>query len=264
MNIVDSVVLGVVEGVTEFLPISSTAHMIITSNFLNLEQDDAMVAFEVIIQLGATLAIMLIYLDKINLKQISLWKKVIAAFMPLAGIGYLFRHQIKELFTVTTSAWMFIIGGVIFFLVEYLYKSKDKADIVDNVEDVSMKQALIIGFSQVFALIPGTSRSGATIVGGMLGGLSRKTAADFSFLLAIPTMFAASGYEFVKNIHSFQNENLIVLIVGFIVSFVSCYIAVKWFLSFVKKYTLIPFGVYRIIVGILLFYLLSKGIISAS
>ena len=256
MNIVDSVVLGVVEGVTEFLPISSTAHMIITSNFLNLEQDDAMVAFEVIIQLGATLAIMLIYLDKINLKQISLWKKVIAAFMPLAGIGFIFRHQIKELFTVTTSAWMFIIGGVIFFLVEYLYKSKDKADIVDNVEDVSMKQALIIGFSQVFALIPGTSRSGSTIVGGMLSGLSRKTAADFSFLLAIPTMLAVSGYEFLKNIDTIVATSVAPLASGFIVSFVVAYITVKVFLKFVEHYSLNWFGAYRIIFGIfLLMYL---------
>ena len=259
MTIIDSIILGITEGITEFLPISSTAHLIIVSTLLGLKQTLSNVAFEVIIQLGATLAIVAIYLDKINLKEIELWKKVILAFFPLAIIGFLLRHQIKELFNLYTVAWMFIIGGIIFFIVEKLY-SEEKVK-VNEVEKVNYRQALLIGFFQVFALIPGTSRSGATIVGGMLGGLSRKTAADFSFLLAIPTMFAASGYEFAKNISSFKEQNLIILGIGFIISFISCYIAVKWFLKFVKKYTLNPFGVYRIIVGIILLYMLSKGII---
>ncbi len=261
MTIIDSVIMGIVEGITEFLPVSSTAHLILTSALLHLKQTTQNVAFEVIIQLGATLAIVLIYLQKINFKEIDLWKKVILAFFPLAIVGFLLRHQIKELFTLTTVAWMFIIGGIVFFIVEKFY-SEEKTKIND-VEKVNYRQALIVGFFQVFALIPGTSRSGATIVGGMLGGLSRKTAADFSFLLAIPTMFAASGYEFVKNIHSFQNQNLTVLLVGFAVSFISCYIAVKWFLNFVKKYTLVPFGIYRIIIGILLLFLISKGVLAS-
>jgi undecaprenyl-diphosphatase len=233
MNIIDSVVLGIVEGITEFLPISSTAHMIIASTLLGLKQTVSNVAFEVIIQLGATLAIVMIYLNKINFKEFELWKKVILAFLPLAVVGFILRHQIKELFTVTTAAWMFIIGGIVFFMVEKLYNEENK---INEVEKVNFKQAFIIGVFQVFALIPGTSRSGATIVGGMLGGLTRKTAADFSFLLAIPTMFAASGYEFVKNIHNFKDQNGLILAVGFIVSFVSAYIAVKWFLKFVEKY----------------------------
>ncbi|GAB6045915.1 undecaprenyl-diphosphatase UppP [Caminibacter profundus] len=260
MTIIDSIILGIVEGITEFLPISSTAHMILVSTLLGLKQTMQNVAFEIIIQLGATLAIVMIYLDKINLKRITLWKKVILAFLPLVIIGFLLRHQIKELFTLTTVAWMFIIGGIIFFIVEKLY-DKDKEKKVNEVEKVSFKEALIIGFFQVFALIPGTSRSGATIIGGMLTNLSRKTAADFSFLLAIPTMFAASGYEFITNISSFKDQNMLVLSVGFIISFISCYIAVKWFLKFVKKYTLIPFGIYRIIVGILLLILINKGIL---
>ncbi len=259
MTIIESIILGITEGITEFLPISSTAHMIIVSTLLGLKQTLSNVAFEVIIQLGATLAIVAIYLDKINFKEIELWKKVILAFFPLAIIGFLLRHQIKELFNLYTVAWMFIIGGIVFFIVEKIY-SEEKVKI-NEVEKVTYRQALLIGFFQVFALIPGTSRSGSTIVGGMLGGLSRKTAADFSFLLAIPTMFAASGYEFVKNVSSFKDQNLLVLAVGFVVSFISCYIAVKWFLKFVKKYTLNPFGIYRIIVGIILLYMLSKGII---
>ncbi|GAX88359.1 undecaprenyl-diphosphatase [Lebetimonas natsushimae] len=259
MNIIDSVILGTVEGITEFLPISSTAHMIIVSTLLGLKQTLNNVAFEVIIQLGATLAIVMIYLNKINFKEFELWKKVILAFLPLAVIGFLLRHQIKELFTVTTVAWMFIIGGIVFFIVEKLYNEENK---INEVEKVNFKQAFIIGVFQVFALIPGTSRSGATIVGGMLGGLTRKTAADFSFLLAIPTMFAASGYEFLKNIHNFKNQNGIVLAVGFIISFISAYIAVKWFLRFVEKYTLIPFGIYRIVFGFALLYLIHIGFIA--
>jgi undecaprenyl-diphosphatase len=259
MSIFDSVILGIVEGVTEFLPISSTAHMIIVSTLLGLKQTTQNVAFEVIIQLGATLAIVWIYLEKINFKEIKLWEKVLLAFLPLAVIGFLLRHEIKALFTVETAAWMFIIGGFVFFIVEKLY-SEEKVKTRD-VEKISFKQALIVGFFQVFALIPGTSRSGATIVGGMLSGLSRKTAADFSFLLAIPTMFAASGYEFIKNIHSFSNQNLTVLATGFAVSFISAYISVKLFLKFVEKYTLNAFGIYRIIFGIALLYLIKEGVI---
>jgi len=262
MSLIDSIILGIIEGLTEFLPISSTAHMIVASALLNIKQTAAHVAFEVIIQLGATLAIVLIYLDKINFKKFDLWKKVFIAFLPLAIIGFLLKDYIEKLFNIKTVAWMFIIGGIIFFIVEKIYKNKKVK--INDVEKVSLKEALIIGFFQVFALIPGTSRSGATIVGGMLSGLSRKTAADFSFLLAIPTMLAASGYELIKNISSFKDENAIILATGFIVSFISAYISVKLFLKFVEKYTLIPFGIYRIIFGFLLLYLIQKGIINPS
>ncbi len=259
MNIIDSVILGIVEGITEFLPISSTAHMILVSTLLGLQQTLQNIAFEIIIQLGATFAIVLIYLDKINFKEIELWKKVLLAFLPLMIIGFLLRHQVKEFFNLKIVALMFIIGGIVFFIVEKLYKEKEA---LKEIEKISYKQALIIGIFQVFALIPGTSRSGATIVGGMLSGLSRKTAADFSFLLAIPTMITVSGYEFTKNFSSFKDQNLIILATGFFVSFISCYIAVKWFLKFVKKYTLIPFGIYRIAMGIFILYLISKGVIT--
>ena len=256
MTIFDSFILGIVEGITEFLPISSTAHMIITSKLLELQQNASNVAFEVIIQLGATLAIILLYLDKIKIKEIQLWQKVILAFVPFAAVAFLARHKVKELFTVETSAWMFIIGGIIFFIVEYFYHKKEEKELVDSVENISNKQAFLIGVSQMFALIPGTSRSGATIVGGMLSGLSRKTSADFSFLLAIPTMLAASGYEFLKNYQSFAEQNGIILATGFITSFVFAYISVKLFLKFVEKFSLSWFGAYRIIFGIfLLMYL---------
>ncbi|MEO1958359.1 MAG: undecaprenyl-diphosphate phosphatase [Nautiliaceae bacterium] len=254
MTIIDSIILGIVEGITEFLPISSTAHMIIVSKLLKIPQTQNHIAFEVIIQLGATLAIVLIYLNKIKLKEINLWLKVFIAFLPLAVVGLIAGKYLKPLFTIKTSAIMFIIGGFVFFLVEAWHKKRK--NFTEDVEKVSFKQAFIIGLFQIFAIIPGTSRSGATIVGGMLSGLSRKCAADFSFLLAIPTMFAASGYEILKNLNSFSSQNIIVLATGFIVSFISSYIAVKWFLKFVTKYTLIPFGVYRIVFGIILLYLI--------
>jgi len=256
MTIFDSFILGVVEGITEFLPISSTAHMIIVSKLLSLKQNSSNVAFEVIIQLGATLAIILLYLNKIKIKEIKLWQKVILAFLPLAVVGFLARHKIKELFSVESSAWMFIIGGVVFFIVEYWYQKQDESKMAKDVESISYKQAFIVGISQIFALIPGTSRSGATIVGGMVSGLTRKTSADFSFLLAIPTMLAASGYEFLKNFHSFANQNGVILAIGFIVSFIFAYISVKLFLIFVDRFSLNWFGAYRIIFGIfLLLYL---------
>lgn len=254
MTIIDSIILGIVEGITEFLPISSTAHMIIVSKLLNISQTQNHIAFEVIIQLGATLAIVLIYLNKIKLKEINLWLKIFIAFLPLAVVGLIAGKYLKALFTIKTSAIMFIIGGIVFFLVEAWYKKRK--NFTEDVEKVSFKQAFIIGLFQIFAIIPGTSRSGATIVGGMLSGLSRKCAADFSFLLAIPTMLAASGYEMWKNLNSFSSQNIIVLATGFIVSFISSYIAVKWFLKFVTKYTLIPFGVYRIVFGVILLYLI--------
>jgi undecaprenyl-diphosphatase len=235
--------------------------MIIVSELLKIKQTSSHIAFEVIIQLGATLAIVLIYLNKIRLKELNLWLKVFVAFLPLAVVGLLVGKYLKALFTIQTSAIMFIIGGIIFFLVEKWYKNQKTH--IDDVEKVSFKQALIIGISQIFAIIPGTSRSGATIVGGMLSGLSRKTAADFSFLLAIPTMFAASGYEMLKNFHSFSNQNFLILGIGFIVSFISSYIAVKLFLKYVEKFSLNAFGVYRIIFGVLLLYLISNNFISA-
>jgi len=240
MTLFDSTILSIIEGITEFLPISSTAHMIIASDILGLKQSNTNIAFEVIIQLGATLAIILLYLNKIKLKEIVLWQKVILAFIPVAIV----------------SAWMFIIGGIVFFIVEYFYQRKDTSTMVTNVENVSYKQALLVGISQVFALIPGTSRSGATIVGGMLSGLDRKTSADFSFLLAIPTMLAASGHELLKNYHSFAEQNWIILITGFVISFIVAFITVKLFLKFVEKFSLSWFGAYRIIFGIfLLLYL---------
>ena len=254
MDIFQAAVLGIIEGFTEFLPISSTGHMIVASKFMGLPQNTNIKAFEVIIQLAAILAVVLLYKEKFSLKKIELWKKLIVAYLPLAIVGFIFRHQIKALFSVKVVATMFIVGGVIFLIVEKFYKEKEHN--VRDVEQVTYKQALYIGLAQIFALIPGTSRAGSTIIGGLLSGLSRKCSAEFSFLLAFPVMLTVSGYDLLKHYHEFSEQNFITLAVGFIVSFVVAYITIKLFLSFLERFTFVSFGVYRILFGILLLMIL--------
>jgi len=250
LDIFQAIIIGIIEGFTEFLPISSTGHMIVASKFLGVDQDAVTKAYEVIIQFAAILAVMLIYKEKISFKKINLWMKLFIAFLPLAIVGFIFKDQIKALFNVETVAWMFIIGGIIFLIVEYFYKEKESH--ISEVEDVTWIQAIWIGVAQVFALIPGTSRSGATIIGGLLVGLDRKTSSDFSFLLAIPVMGAVTAYDLLKHYKEFADANLLAFGIGFIVAFVIAYITVKLFLVFIQKFSFVPFGVYRIIFGVVL------------
>ena len=254
MDIIQAIVIGIIEGFTEFLPISSTGHMIVASKFMGIEESALMKAYEVIIQLAAILAVMLIYREKISFKKIDLWLKLLVAFLPLAIVGFIFKDVIKSLFNVQTVAWMFIIGGIIFLIVEYFYKESESH--VKEVEAVTYKQAWWVGFAQIFSLIPGTSRAGATIVGGLLTGLDRKTSSDFSFLLAIPVMGAVSGYDMLKHYQDFADANWGAFVVGFVVAFVVAYITVKLFLVFIQKFTFVPFGIYRIVFGIILLMIL--------
>jgi len=250
LDIIQAIVIGVIEGFTEFLPISSTGHMIVASEFMGLPQDAAMKAYEVIIQFAAILAVLLIYRDKITFKKIDLWMKLMAAFVPLAIVGFIFKDQIKALFSVEIVAWMFIIGGIIFLIVEHFYKEHPHH--ISDVEETSYKQALWIGFAQLFSFIPGTSRAGATIIGGMLVGLDRKASSDFSFLLAIPVMSAVAGYDVLKHFDEFIGVNWLAFAIGFVVAFVVAYITVKVFLRFIQKFSFVPFGIYRILFGIVL------------
>ena len=250
MDIFQAIIIGIIEGFTEFLPISSTGHMIVASQFLGVDQDAVTKAYEVIIQFAAILAVMLIYREKMTLKKIDLWIKLLLAFLPLAIVGFIFKDQIKVLFNVETVAWMFIIGGVVFLFVEYFYKPKEHT--VKEVEEVTYTQAWWVGFAQIFSLVPGTSRAGATIIGGMLSGLDRKTSSDFSFLLAIPVMGAVSAYDLLKHYKEFSDANWMAFGVGFVVAFVVAYITVKLFLVFIQKFTFVPFGIYRILFGIVL------------
>jgi undecaprenyl-diphosphatase len=245
--------MGIVEGFTEFLPVSSTGHMIVVGHWLGLAQDNVTKAYEIIIQFAAILAVVLCYKEKFSPKKIALWMKLAVAFFPIGVVGFLFAKQIKALFSVDIVAIMFIVGGVIFLIAEKYYKPQEH--FIDDVEKVNYTQALWIGIAQVFALIPGTSRAGATIIGAMFVGLTRKASAEFSFLLAFPVMCATTGYDIVKHYHEFNLENLLVLGVGFMVSFLTAYFTIKLFLKFLQKFTFISFGIYRIIFGTVLLVL---------
>ncbi|WP_419767432.1 undecaprenyl-diphosphate phosphatase [Arcobacter sp.] len=255
MQIIDSVILGIIEGFTEFLPISSTGHLIVASEFLGLEQSNINKAYEVIIQFAAILAVILNYPDKFSIKKIELWKKLILAFIPIGLVGFLFSHQVKAMFSIEIVAIMFIIGGIIFLIVEKFYDEK-KSHITD-VEQVTYKQALYIGIAQIFALIPGTSRAGSTIIGAMLVGLNRKASAEFSFLLAFPVMCATTGYDLLKHYKDFTDANFIVLAIGFVVAFFVAFLTIKLFLKFLQNFTFVAFGIYRIIFGVILLLIFS-------
>ena len=250
MDIIQAIIIGIIEGFTEFLPISSTGHMIVASEFLGISQDSLTKAYEVIIQFAAIMAVMLIYKDKMSLKKVLLWQKLIVAFLPLAIVGFIFKDQIKTLFNIQTVAWMFIIGGVIFLIVEYFYKEKESH--VSDVEEVSFMQALWIGIAQIFSLIPGTSRAGATIIGGLSTGLDRKTSMEFSFLLAIPVMAAVTGYDLLKHYQDFADANWGAFVIGFITAFIVAYLTIKLFLVFIQRFTFVAFGIYRIVFGLIL------------
>ena len=254
MDIFQAIIIGIIEGFTEFLPISSTGHMIVASKFLGVSQDSLTKAYEVIIQFAAILAVMLIYKEKITFKKIDLWQKLFVAFLPLAIVGFIFKDVIKTLFTVDVVAWMIIIGGLVFLVVEYFYEEKEWH--VSDVEEVSYKQSFWIGFAQIFSLVPGTSRAGATIIGGLLAGLDRKTSMEFSFLLAIPVMAAVTGYDLLKHYQDFSDANWGAFVAGFIAAFIVAYLTIKLFLAFIQRFTFVAFGVYRIIFGVLLLILL--------
>ena len=250
MTIIDAIILGFVEGLTEFLPISSTGHLIVISSFLGLEQTNAHKTFEVAIQLGSILAVLFLFAKRLLVDKM-LWVKIIIAFLPTAIFGFLFYKTIKSLFGMESVAIMLIIGGFIFLIVEYFRRnhddSKDK-----TIDDLTIKEALTIGLFQSLSMVPGTSRSGATMIGGLFAGLSRKSAAEFSFLLAIPTMFVATFYDLYKNRHEMIIDDYSLLAVGFVTAFVVAFFTVKAVMNFLTTHTFVVFGIYRIIFGILL------------
>ncbi len=261
MDIFHAIILGAIEGLTEFLPISSTGHLIVASEWMGLDQTKENAAFEVIIQLAAILAVVANYREKFTFRYFDLWVKVALAFIPIGAIGFFFSEQIKALFDVKVVAIMFIVGGIVFLIVEYI--QKDRIAETRFVEDVSFKQAMLIGIAQVFALVPGTSRAGSTIIGAMLVGMSRKASAEFSFLLAMPVMVAASGYDFLKNYKEFSDANLIALSIGFLTAFIVAYFAMKLFIRFLEHFTFVSFGIYRILFGTLLLVLIYNGTLGA-
>ena len=254
MDLIYAIVLGIVEGLTEFLPVSSTGHLILTSKLLGIQQDMFHKTFEVIIQLGSILAVIFVFWERLFKNSLELWVKLAIGFLPAGILGFLLYDLIKMLFAPITTSIMLIVGGIAFIVIEIFYKEKEHH--TKEIAEISYKQSFLIGIFQALAMIPGTSRSGATIIGGLLLGCNRKVATEFSFLLALPTMIIASGYSASKNYAVFTADNLLIFAVVFVVAFLSALIAIKLFLGFVARFNFIPFGIYRIILGIaFLFYL---------
>lgn len=255
MDILQAIILGLIEGITEFLPISSTGHLIVASNWLSIEQTETNKAFEVIIQFSAILAVIANYSDKFTFRHKALWGKVSLAFIPIGLIGLLFHKQIKTLFTVPMVSTMFIVGGIFFLILEHFYK--EHASQTGDMEQITYRQAFWIGIAQTFALMPGTSRAGASIMGALFVGLNRKASAEFSFLLALPVLAAASGFDLLKHYQDFSAGDTQMLLAGFVTSFIVAYLTMRLFISFIQRFTFIGFGIYRIAFGAALLWLVQ-------
>lgn len=253
MTFFEAVILGIVEGITEFLPISSTAHLMMASKVLGVEPSDFLKSFDIVIQFGAIVAVILVFGPLFGVHH-RLWKKILIAFLPTAVIGFVLYQLIKVylLGNLLIAAWSLAIGGVVLILIEFFLSKKPEAEKIP-IENITNTQAFIIGVCQSIAIIPGVSRSAATIIPAMLLGTSRVAAAQFSFLLAVPTIGAASAYEFVKNVHVI-NGNIGLLLVGFLTSLIAAFLSIKFLLSFVQKFSFTPFGVYRIVIAILFIF----------
>jgi len=258
MTIFDSIILGIVEGITEFLPISSTGHLIVTSRFLEIPVTEFTKSFEIFIQFGAILAVVFYYRNSI-FRTVDTWKKVLAAFIPTAILGLLLYPFVKmyllgNIYIVTISL---IVGGIILVIFELWQepRRKDESHMYKTVAEVPYVSAIIIGTAQVIAVIPGVSRSATTIISGELLSLSRKAVVEFSFLLAIPTMLAATSLDMLRSGWSFSSYEVSLLAVGFVVSFFVALVVITWLLKYIEKHSFIAFGMYRIIAGLVFFYL---------
>ncbi|HLD70635.1 MAG TPA: undecaprenyl-diphosphatase UppP [Negativicutes bacterium] len=255
MTIIQSIILGIVEGVTEFLPVSSTGHLILTSKLLGIVDSDFLKSFEIAIQFGAILAVVALYWKKFT-SDIETWKRVSVAFIPTAVVGFLLYNVLKNYFlsSGTLVIWSLLIGGAALIAFELWHKqNSQKQDGRTELQNIgiSYKQSFLIGLAQSLAIIPGVSRSAATIVGGLAMGISRQAIVEFSFLLAVPTMAAATGYDLFKSAGSFEVGQFWVLAIGFVVSFLVAMASIVWLLKFVKNHTFIGFGVYRILAALL-------------
>ena len=259
MSWFDAVIIAIIEGLTEFLPVSSTGHMIITQSILGVESTEFVKAFTIIIQFGAILSVIVLYWKRF-FQTLNFYIKLLAGFIPAAVLGLLFSDYIDDLLeNVMVVAIMLVLGGVLMLFVDkWFNKPKEH-------EEVTYKNAFIIGLFQCIAMIPGVSRSMATIVGGMSRGLSRKLAAEFSFFLAVPTMAAATGYKLLKLFSSDEGfvmlkENIGILVLGNIVAFIVALLAIKFFIEFITKYGFRFFGCYRIVLGTVILIVMLLGI----
>lgn len=257
MNLFQAIIIAIVEGITEFLPVSSTGHMIIAEKLMAVPDSEFTKLFTVAIQLGAILAVVVLYWKKfLDFKHFSFYIKLFIAVLPALFFGYLLSDQIDMLLESTTTVIIsLILGGVVLVMIDNYFKQPT----VHTEPEITNKNAFIIGFWQVIAMIPGVSRSAASIIGGMQQKLTRNLAAEFSFFLAVPTMAAATGYKLLKGYKTFTPEHIKLLAIGNLVAFLVALLAIKFFISFLQKHGFRVFGYYRIAVGIILLMLMISG-----
>ena len=259
MSIVEAIVLAIVEGITEFLPVSSTGHMIIASSLMGIADQSFTKTFTVAIQFGAILSVVVLYWKRF-FQSIDFYFKLLVAVLPALVLGFLLNDFIDQLLErVEVVAVMLIIGGVLFLFIDKLFQKTEEA----GIQEVNYPAALKIGLFQTIAMIPGVSRSAATIIGGLTQSLTKKAAAEFSFFLAVPTMAAATGYKllkFYKEGNGFNQSEISMLVIGNVVAFIVALLAIKSFISFLTKNGFKLFGYYRIIAGIIILILYFSGI----
>ncbi len=263
MTVAEAVIIAIVEGLTEFLPVSSTGHMIIAGKLMGVPDNDFTKLFTVGIQLGAILAVVVLYWKKfitpIKNRNWHFYGKLLVAVMPALLLGFLLSDQIDQLLESTlTVAITLVAGGIVLLFIDSFYKNPT----VKNDDDIKYSNAFIIGLWQCVAMIPGVSRSAASIIGGMQQKLTRKLAAEFSFFLAVPTMAAATGYKLLKGYNTISPDDIKLFAIGNVVAFIVALLAIKFFIGFLQKHGFRLFGYYRIIAGIILLVLIATGYLS--
>jgi undecaprenyl-diphosphatase len=256
MDFITAFILGIVQGISEFLPISSTGHMILASHLMGLKHTEFLKSFEIAIQVGTILSVVVLYWRSL-LVDFEVIKRLVVAFIPTGVLGLTLYKLIKGylLDSETVVLCSLLIGGIFIVAFEYWYREKD--DATSEIREISYKNAVIIGLFQSIAMIPGVSRSASTILGGLWLGLKRKTIVEFTFLLAVPTMLAATGYDLIKSGSQFSFDQIQYLLVGFVTAFVVALLTIKFLLQFIKTHTFIPFGIYRIVLVVFWFLLLK-------
>lgn len=254
LNLPDVLIFGAIEGITEFLPISSTGHLMLTAKLLQISQTEFIKSFEIAIQMGAICSVVVLYWARI-IKDRQIWKRLLAAFLPTALIGALLYKLIKSYLLENNAVvlWSLFIGGLFLIIFELFHSEKEHG--VEELSGISYGQAFIIGLFQSLAMVPGVSRAAATIIGGLAIGLKRKVIVEFSFLLAVPTMLAATSLDLFKSAGSFDPGQLVYLGAGFLVSFLVAILAIKFLLNFIKHRSFIAFGFYRVIIALVFWFI---------
>ncbi|MFA5146709.1 MAG: undecaprenyl-diphosphate phosphatase [Candidatus Omnitrophota bacterium] len=255
MDILQAIIMGIAEGITEFLPISSTGHLILASRLMEIPQTEFLKSFEIAIQLGAILAVVCLYWRRL-LADIEVMKRVVVAFVPTAVIGLALYKLIKRFLLGNSGVvlWALFLGGIFLIIFELVHREKEGDK--DDISSISYGQSFIIGIFQSMAMIPGVSRAAATIIGGLMLGVRRRAIVEFSFLLAVPTMLAATALDLLKSAPSFSGMEFVLLGTGFAVSFAVALMSIKFLLFFIKRHSFISFGVYRIVLALLFWFVI--------